>query len=68
MTGVLGCALSSISTTSRFEDYQENIVNWSRQLYACRASALGYRAVYWYRGGEEAWAAAHLPAEDRRNP
>lgn len=28
--------------------------------------ALGYRKVYWYRGGEEAWAAAAMPAEDRR--
>jgi len=24
--------------------------------------------LYWYRGGEEAWAAAGLPAEDRRMP
>jgi TolB-like protein/DNA-binding winged helix-turn-helix (wHTH) protein/Flp pilus assembly protein TadD/rhodanese-related sulfurtransferase len=30
--------------------------------------ALGYRPVYWYRGGEEAWAAAGLPAEDRGLP
>jgi rhodanese-related sulfurtransferase len=25
-----------------------------------------YQHVYWYRGGEEAWAAAGLPSEDRR--
>jgi len=25
-----------------------------------------YGTIYWYRGGEEAWAAAGLPAEDRR--
>lgn len=30
--------------------------------------ALGYGKVLWYRGGEEAWAAAGLPAEDRRHP
>ena len=27
----------------------------------------GYRRVFWYRGGEEAWAAHKLPATDRRN-
>jgi xanthine dehydrogenase YagR molybdenum-binding subunit len=32
-----------VSMTSRFEDYQENIVNWSRQLYACPNSALTYK-------------------------
>jgi tetratricopeptide (TPR) repeat protein len=28
--------------------------------------ASGYRHILWYRGGEEAWAAAGLPAQDRR--
>jgi TolB-like protein/DNA-binding winged helix-turn-helix (wHTH) protein len=28
--------------------------------------ANGLRPVYWYRGGEEAWAAAGWPGEDRR--
>jgi TolB-like protein/DNA-binding winged helix-turn-helix (wHTH) protein/Tfp pilus assembly protein PilF len=28
----------------------------------------GFRPIYWYRGGEEAWAAAGLPSEDRRGP
>jgi DNA-binding winged helix-turn-helix (wHTH) protein/TolB-like protein/Tfp pilus assembly protein PilF len=30
--------------------------------------ALANAKLYWYRGGEEAWAAAGLPAEDRRRP
>ncbi|WP_421996442.1 xanthine dehydrogenase family protein molybdopterin-binding subunit [Reyranella sp.] len=29
--------------TSRYEDYQENIVNWSAQLYACASTQYGYR-------------------------
>ena len=33
----------ALSMTSRFEDYQENVVNWSRQLYACPTSALTYK-------------------------
>jgi xanthine dehydrogenase YagR molybdenum-binding subunit len=33
----------AVSATSQFEDYQDNMVNWSRQLYACANSALGYR-------------------------
>jgi len=28
---------------------------------------LGYQHVIWYRGGEEAWAAHGLPAEDKRD-
>jgi xanthine dehydrogenase YagR molybdenum-binding subunit len=35
----------AIGITSRHEDYQDNVVNWSRQLYACPASALDYRLV-----------------------
>jgi hypothetical protein len=41
---------------------------WAGYNAALRVIALGYRTVYWYRGGEEAWARAHLPAEDRRDP
>jgi xanthine dehydrogenase YagR molybdenum-binding subunit len=36
-------ALDAVAMTSRFEDYQENVVNWSRQLYACPNSALSYK-------------------------
>jgi len=35
----------TVAITSRYEDYQDNVVNWSRQLYACPASALDYRLV-----------------------
>ena len=35
----------TVAITSRHEDYQDNVVNWSRQLYACAASALDYRLV-----------------------
>src|SRR5262245_41654750 len=35
----------AVAITSRYEDYQDNIVNWSRQLYTCPASALDYRLV-----------------------
>ena len=35
----------TVAVTSRHEDYQDNVVNWSRQLYACPASALDYRLV-----------------------
>jgi xanthine dehydrogenase YagR molybdenum-binding subunit len=35
----------AVAITSRHEDYQDNVVNWSRQLYACPASALDYRLV-----------------------
>jgi len=30
--------------------------------------ATTHAKLYWYRGGEESWAAAGLPAEDRRAP
>lgn len=30
--------------------------------------AIGFKRISWYRGGEEAWAAAGLPSEDRRQP
>jgi xanthine dehydrogenase YagR molybdenum-binding subunit len=35
----------TVAITSRHEDYQDNVVNWSRQLYACAASALDYKLV-----------------------
>ena len=35
----------AVAITSRHEDYQDPIVNWSRQLYACPASALDYKLV-----------------------
>jgi xanthine dehydrogenase YagR molybdenum-binding subunit len=35
----------AVGITSRHEDYQDSIVNWSRQLYACPASALDYKLV-----------------------
>jgi TolB-like protein/DNA-binding winged helix-turn-helix (wHTH) protein/rhodanese-related sulfurtransferase len=44
------------------------IYGWGAYNVTLRLNALGYRNVYWYRGGEEAWAAAGLPAEDRRDP
>jgi tetratricopeptide (TPR) repeat protein len=33
---------------------------------ALRLVAMGYPKVFWYRGGEEAWAQSGGPAEDRR--
>ncbi len=43
-------------------------------MYGCAAYqaatklvAKGYRNVAWYRGGEEAWAAASMPSTDRRS-
>ena len=36
-------------------------------LAALHLVQLGYRDVDWYRGGEEAWARAGKPAEDRRD-
>lgn len=44
------------------------VYGWGGYNAALRAAALGYRTIYWYRGGEEAWSKARLPAEDRRNP
>lgn len=34
---------------------------WLSYNAALRAAALGYREVYWYRGGIEAWLAANEP-------
>jgi xanthine dehydrogenase YagR molybdenum-binding subunit len=33
----------AVAATSRYEDYQEVVVNWSGLLYACDNVALGYR-------------------------
>jgi TolB-like protein/DNA-binding winged helix-turn-helix (wHTH) protein len=33
---------------------------------ALRLVAMGYPKIFWYRGGEEAWAQSGEPAEDRR--
>lgn len=35
----------AVSSTSMFEDYQENIVNWSGLLYHCENTKFGYRLV-----------------------
>ena len=35
----------AIAETSRFEDYTENVVNWSALLYRCGNVKLGYKAV-----------------------
>jgi rhodanese-related sulfurtransferase len=42
------------------------IFGWSSYDAAQHFVASGYRTVLWYRGGEEAWAAARLPAQDHR--
>ncbi|HYF70658.1 MAG TPA: xanthine dehydrogenase family protein molybdopterin-binding subunit [Ohtaekwangia sp.] len=36
---------TAISETSRFENYTENIVNWSGRLYACKNAKLDYKLV-----------------------
>jgi TolB-like protein/rhodanese-related sulfurtransferase len=41
---------------------------WDSYNAALELIKLGYRDVIWYRGGEEAWAASGLKAEDRRDP
>lgn len=40
-----GIRHSAISETSRFENYTENIVNWSGRLYACDHVKLAYQLV-----------------------
>ncbi len=35
----------AIGTTSQFEDFQRNLVGWSRQLYTCADSELGQKLV-----------------------
>ena len=38
---------------------------WESYNAALRAVALGYRTVFWYRGGVSAWQAAKLPTTHR---
>jgi adenylate cyclase len=40
--------------------------HWPGYNLARRAAALGYRNVFWYRGGRDAWAAAGLPMDKSR--
>jgi rhodanese-related sulfurtransferase len=40
-----------------------NAYGWPGYNLARRAVALGYRNVFWYRGGRDAWAAAGRPME-----
>jgi len=39
---------------------------WLSHNAAVRAVGTGYKAVYWYRGGRNAWLAAGLPMEPVR--
>lgn len=39
---------------------------WTSYNAARRLVETGHAPVLWYRGGEESWAAAGYPAEDRR--
>lgn len=45
--------------------YCQNSQCWMSYNAALRAIALGYRQVYWYRGGIEAWQGAGLPVATR---
>jgi TolB-like protein/DNA-binding winged helix-turn-helix (wHTH) protein/rhodanese-related sulfurtransferase len=45
-----------------------SVFDWNGYNAALAVLSLGYRNVSWYRGGEEAWAAAGLKADDRRDP
>jgi adenylate cyclase len=45
-----------------------NVFDWNPYNATLAVLALGYRNVLWYRGGEEAWVAAGLKADDRRDP
>ena len=40
-----------------------NAERWTGYNLALRLVGLGYRQVYWYRGGREAWDVAGLPME-----
>jgi rhodanese-related sulfurtransferase len=42
--------------------------DWTSANCARALAAAGVEGVAWFRGGEEAWAAAGMPAEDRRSP
>ena len=39
---------------------------WASYNAALALHELGYRHILWYRGGEEAWAAAGMPSQDDR--
>ena len=43
-------------------------LDWNSYNAALAVVALGFHNVHWYRGGEEAWTAARLKADDRRDP
>jgi len=45
-----------------------SVFDWNGYNAALAVVSLGFRNVAWYRGGEEAWAAAGLKADDRRDP
>jgi tetratricopeptide (TPR) repeat protein len=45
-----------------------SVYDWNAYNATLAVISLGYRNVSWYRGGEEAWAAAGLKAHDRRDP
>ncbi len=45
-----------------------SVFDWNGYNAALAVLSLGYRNVFWYRGGEEAWVAAGLKADDRRDP
>jgi adenylate cyclase len=44
------------------------VFDWNPYNATLAVLALGFRNVLWYRGGEEAWVAAGLKADDRRDP
>ena len=65
-------ASQTARTQSPF-DHNRLIIIMGEGTYGCTSFATaqrlideGYRTVAWYRGGEEAWAAAGQPAEDHR--
>ena len=45
-----------------------SVFDWNGYNATLALLSLGYKNVFWYRGGEEAWAAAGLKADDRRDP
>jgi adenylate cyclase len=45
-----------------------SVFDWNPYNATLAVQKLGFRNVLWYRGGEEAWVAAGLKADDRRDP
>ncbi len=43
------------------------VTDWNSYNGALALAAAGVPRVAWYRGGEESWQAAHLPADDMRD-